>query len=335
VEPAPLEIHRRVLVTGGSGFIGTNVVEGFVGAGAEVLNVDIATPMQPAHRSLWRQIDIVDRDGLEATFRSFRPDVVIHLAARADLQPRRSLDWYAANIEGVTNVIDAIRSVGTVERSLFASTRLIFDLGYEPRHERDYHASTLYGQSKAKGEELVRNAGPDLGTWAILRPTGIWGPWFGAPYRDFFRTIARGFYVHPGRRPVRKAYGYVENTVYQIGRLASASPERVHGRTFWLADYPPLVVRDWARTIQRELGAGPIPTLPATLLRLGGVVGDLLERAGLHGVPLTRFRVGNMLTDMLYDAGPLETLVGPLPYNMQQGVQRTVAWLRREGHIEP
>jgi nucleoside-diphosphate-sugar epimerase len=226
-------------------------------------------------------------------------------------------------------VIDSIVEVGSVQRSFFTSSRLVFDLGYQPKHDRDYHASTLYGLSKAHGEELVREAPVGLGTWTILRPTGIWGPWFGVPYADFFKTIERGLYVHPGQRDVYKAYGYVENTVYQVQRLATVESSLVHGQAFWIADYPPVLVRDWARLIQEAFGARRIRSIPVPALKAMAVMGDAIERSGGRHAPLTSFRLNNMVSDMLYDTSPLKSLVGPLPYSPKEGVDRTVAWIRR------
>ena len=321
------DFPRRVLVTGGSGFIGTNLVAAFARDGHTVLSLDIAPPRNASHAPNWKSIDIMDRGALHGVFESFRPELVVHLAARADLETR-NLAGYATNIQGVSNLIDAIIDTGSVERTFFASSRLVFDLGYEPNDDRDYHASTLYGQSKAHGEELVRNAPVELGTWSILRPTGIWGPWFGVPYADFFKTIERGLYVHPGQREVYKAYGYVENTVYQIQRLATVARSMVHAQTFWVADYPPLLVREWAILIQEALGAGRIRSVPVPPLKLFALVGDALQRAGVGRAPLTSFRLNNMVSDMLYDTGPLEALVGPLPYSLTEGVNRTVDWIR-------
>jgi GlcNAc-P-P-Und epimerase len=149
------------------------------------------------------------------------------------------------------------------------------------------------------------------------------------PYSDFFRSIERGRYFHPAGRDAQKSYGYVENTVYQLRQLAARPPSDVHGRVFWLADYPPLSVRSWATLIQEALGARPITSLPVPVLKGAALAGDLMERLGVSRPPLTSFRLNNLISDMLYDTSSLEALVGPLPFTAAQGVDRTVAWLRR------
>ena len=318
---------RRVLVTGGSGFIGTNTVEAFLGNGWVVRNVDIATPKTPAHSANWQQVDILDRDALVQSFVTFRPDLVIHLAAKTVLEERATLSLYAANIEGVQNVIEAVQAAGTVERTFFASSRLVCRLGYVPKADTDYQPSTLYGLSKVRGEELVRAAAPSLGAWTILRPTGIWGPWFGVPYRDFFMTIKRGRYVHPAGRDVLKSYGYVENTVHQLHRLAACPKDQVHGRTLTVADYPPISVKAWATLIQEALGARPVRSMPVPILKGAAIAGDVAERLGFGKAPLTSFRLNNLVSDMVYDTSLLESLVGALPYTLAHGVDRTVTWL--------
>ncbi len=318
---------RRVLVTGGSGFIGTNAVEAFLKDGCVVLNVDIAPPKAPEHAPNWQQLDILDNVALRRSFAAYRPELVIHLAATTVLDERTTLARYAANIQGVQNVIDAVQAAGCVERTFFASSRLVCRLGYVPKDDTDYQPSTMYGLSKVHGEQLVRAAPAGLGTWAILRPTGIWGPWFGVPYRDFFLTIRRGRYVHPARRDARKSFGYVENTVYQLQRLAARPPSDVHGNTFVVADYLPLGIRAWAESIREALGARPIRSVPVPLLKGAAIAGDAVERLRLGHAPLTSFRLNNLVSDMVYDTSPLEALVGPLPYTLTQGVERTVAWL--------
>ena len=322
---------RRVLVTGGSGFIGTNLVEAFRSNGCSVLNVDIAAPKAASHTTNWLRVDILDLPAMRTAFATFRPDLVIHLAARTDLDEKRSIDGYEANIRGVANVIDAIEETGGVQRSFFASSRLVCRIGYVPRDELDYCPTTMYGRSKVEGERLVRAAGTRIGAWTILRFTSIWGPWFGTPYNQYFRWIKRGVYVHPGRLDPRKSFGYVGNTIYELRRLASAPVDDVAARTFWIADYPPLRIRPWAALIAAAQDSNSIRSAPLPILKVGAAFGDVIERVGLGQAPLTTFRLNNLVTDMVYDTAPLEALVGPLPFSLAQGVHDTVAWIREHG----
>ena len=320
----------RVLVTGGSGFIGTNIVEGFLQRGDAVLSIDVAAPKIDAHSDVYRKVDIMDRPSLEKAFGDFHPTVVIHLAARADLQQRKGLEHYAPNIAGVTNIIDAARVTGGVRRTIFTSTVLVFDLGYKPRHECDYHASTLYGVSKAKGEDLVRAASDTLGVWTMVRPAGIWGPWFGKPYRSFFEMIRRGMYVNPSGGHVYKSYGYVENLVHQLQRIIEAQEDLVNGKTFWLADYRPVDIAEWASQIAEAFGSRPVRTVPVSVLRVAAAAGDVVGRFG-YEFPMTSFRLNNLTHERVYDMSATEAVVGSLPFSVEEGTARTIEWLRLHG----
>jgi nucleoside-diphosphate-sugar epimerase len=59
----------RVLVTGGSGFIGTNIVEHYRSSGHEVTSLDVLPPQHPQHGTLWGKVDLLDRRGLDVRAR--------------------------------------------------------------------------------------------------------------------------------------------------------------------------------------------------------------------------------------------------------------------------
>jgi nucleoside-diphosphate-sugar epimerase len=318
----------RMIITGGSGFIGTNLVERFTEKGWEVINLDVAEPRDPNHSKYWRRVDILDRDHVVSAFCTFRPEVVLHMAARTDLDESRDIKGYAANIDGVENVIEAVRQAGSVERTVFASSRMVTEIGYMPKSKVDYKPSTLYGESKVQGEKIVRRYGESFGPWVIVRPTSIWGPWFHTPYKQFFDSISRGVYVHPGRHNPRKSFGYVGNAVYQIEQILKVAVERVDRSTLWLCDYPPVHLKEWADQIQTALGAKPIRTVPLSLLRPVAAAGDIARVAGWKNFPLTRFRLNNIISEMVYDTSDLESIAGPLPFSTRQGIAATVAWLR-------
>lgn len=321
----------RVLVTGGSGFIGTNLVEEFRREGAPVLNLDLNPPINPAHADLWHRCDILDATELATCVREFGPTHVYHLAARTDLHGT-ALSDYAANTVGVKSTLSAVAGSKSVERSVFASSRMVCRIGYAPRHEADYRPPNSYGGSKVIGERLVRDARLPS-PWIIVRPTSIWGPWFGVPYRDFFLAVLNGRYMHVRGRRVMKSFGYVGNTCFQLRKLITGDSDLAHGRTLYLGDYPPICVNEMAELIRRSGSARRIPTVPLLPLRAVARTGDLLTHFGWTDPPLTSFRLDNLLTEMVFDLRELEECVGPLPYSLEQGVVQTLRWMRTEALV--
>ena len=318
----------RLLITGGSGFIGTNAVQFALQAGLEIRSIDIRNPQSPPHATVWRRCDLLDVAGLSQVIGEFKPTHVLHLAARTDLRETRHLGGYEANMRGVANLIEALRG-SECQRVIFTSSMLVCRNGYCPRADDEYCPDTLYGESKVRGERLVRQHTAGY-VWSIARPTSIWGPWFGPPYRQFFLSVARGLYRHPGSVSVKKALGYVGNTVWELYRILAAPSALVSGLTFYVSDYESAITRDWASLIAREFGSAPIKALPLPIMRAAAIVGDIAQALGMQYAPLTSFRLRNMLTSSEFDLTAVERVSGPLPYTMEQGVKATVAWLSTE-----
>ena len=314
-------------MTGGSGFVGTNLVGHFASAGAEVVNFDIVPPRNESHIAYWKRVDILDLCGLDTYIARFQPEIVLHMAARTDLYGQSRED-YVTNIAGVSNLIKCLRQSASPRLVIFASSMLVCRLGYLPNHELDFCPSTAYGLSKSIGEKLVRKEAESIFPWIILRPTSLWGPWFSTPYRDFFSAIGKGRYFHPRGTEIRRSYGFVLNSVRQIERLIDLDGSDLVGRAVYLADYQPTELSSWAREIQTCLGAPPVRELPQKLLLLGALLGDLLESVGWRHAPLTSFRLQNLLTEAVYDTSQLENACGPTPYTMKEGVAITCDWLK-------
>ena len=114
----------------------------------------------------------------------FQPEYIIHLAARTDLNGK-SVSDYSANIEGVENMVKISNSLASLKRVIYASSRLVCKIGYQPKSYNDFCPTTFYGESKMIGEMIVRNYTKSFYSWSIVRPTSIWGPWFDVPYRNF------------------------------------------------------------------------------------------------------------------------------------------------------
>jgi nucleoside-diphosphate-sugar epimerase len=316
----------KILVTGGSGFIGTNLVEYYISKGVEVVNLDIAPPKNARHKPYWRKVDILDSDALRVEIVNFSPSYIINLAAQTGTTDRgRKLEDYATNFQGLRNLVEIARDIPSLERLISTSSMLVCSNGYQPQNETDYCPDTLYGQSKMLGEKVLREAGDLPYSWVIVRPTGIWGPWFDIPYKTLFRLIQKGLYVHPGSSYPVQSLGFVGNTVYQLDKLMHASYEKVHGKVFYLADYPPTDMRAWVDLIQRAFKARRIHQLPILVLKVMATAGDVVKLAGWDVPLLSSSRLRNMLTSFVLDLDPIITK--NLPYTLEQAVEITVNWL--------
>lgn len=321
----------RVLVTGGSGFIGTNVVEYYRLRKHDVLSIDIAEPRHPAHHQLWENVDITNAQRLEALMHDFQAEYVFHFAARTDLDGIDISD-YRVNTLGVANMLNSAVQISP-KRIVFASTMLVCALGYEPHNDNDYCPPNAYAQSKVTAEQKIRAVSVSQLPWIIVRPTSIWGPWFGTPYRDFFDMVRKGYYVHPNRASIRRTFGYVGNTVYQLDRLIRAKESATLGRTFYIGDYETTEIGAWADLIRKEFGSSPVRRAPVTLMKGLAAVGDVLKKCGLANVPLTVARLRNLLTEAVYDLTELRSICGELPFDLAAGVRLTAAWMRDSEHL--
>jgi UDP-glucose 4-epimerase len=174
---------RRVIVTGGAGFIGSHVVDAFLALGDEVVAVDNLTTGRRENvdsNARLEQLDIVDAPTLRDAFTEFGPQIVCHLAAQASVtasveRPDFDLD---VNVRGTLNVCEAARSAGALV--VFASTGgALYGNGAPLPTPEMFPPEPLspYGASKLAGEGYVATWGrlfesPNV----VLRLGNIYGP---------------------------------------------------------------------------------------------------------------------------------------------------------------
>ena len=203
-------------------------------------------------------------------------------------------------------------------------------VGYVPRDETDYNADTLYGKSKIRTEQIVREQDGGGREWCLVRPTTVWGPGMSAHYQRFLRMIQGGYYVHVGRDPLWKSYSYIENITFQYMRLLQAPAELVQRKTFYLADYEPIdLLRRGAMRFSGRSKCRRSAMCRSSFARALARCGDAVNALGIRGFPFNSFRLNNVLTQYRFDTTATEAVCGPLPYTMEQGVAETAAWLRR------
>ena len=166
---------KRILVTGGAGFIGSAVIPELKAHDYEVFVVD---NLSFGNRDLLNipdthffEDDILDKPRMREIFQEVRPDSVVHLAAIHFIPYCNAHPYEAANINimGTLNLLDAIRETGGVDRFFFASTAAVYPVYDHATPET--HATgplDIYGLTKYTGERLCREFHLETGIDTII-----------------------------------------------------------------------------------------------------------------------------------------------------------------------
>lgn len=313
----------RYLITGGSGFIGTNLIDELAQRNVAVANVDICPPKRQEHNVYWVEQDILDYEGLLQRFSQFQPTHVIHLAARADTDGK-ALSDYDANIRGTEYVLRATKTTESVERVIITSTQFVHQNKGVPAHDQDFSPHTVYGESKVISEKLTRSAGLEI-PWTIVRPTNVWGPWHPRYPHEFWRVLSRGLYVHPGGGTVTRSYGYVKNVAWQLLQMCEATQGTVAGRVFYVGDAP-VDLLEWVNAFSLRMLGRKVTVVPSVALRALALLGDGAARLGLRS-PITSSRLRSMTTSNAAPMAEVFASIGRGPYALAPAVDETVDWL--------
>lgn len=180
---------KRVLVTGGAGFIGSHLVRALLDRGDEVAIADNFDPFYPERlkrlaldpRARLFEADIRDEDAMQRAFAAARPEVVVHLAALAGVRPslERPAAYMDVNVRGTACVLEAARAAGTRRFVLGSSSSVYGAHAQAPFREtaRIDSPESPYAASKAASEVLARTFHNLYGIEvAALRFFTVYGP---------------------------------------------------------------------------------------------------------------------------------------------------------------
>ncbi len=316
-----------VLVTGGSGFIGTHLVAALLDAGAKVINLDINPPVLAEQASCWVKCDLADLAAVHSLVAREQPALIYNLAAHARLDG--TYEDMRINVEGVKNIFAAVETLPNMPLVIQASTMVVAGAGtgnFDPKIFEPQFG--LYAQSKVEAEKFM-HALPARYRWSIVRPSVIWGPYHSSLPNQAWRFIRQRVYLHPAGFDVVRSYGYVENIVHQIMRLAELDAALVEGQTYYVGDAP-LPSAQWLDAFGMALTGKPVRRVPKWLLRAVAYAGEFSKTLGGPS-PINLGRLARMTTDFPIPMEPTFALMGPPRYSLQEGVERTVRWLKSKG----
>ena len=175
---------KKVLITGGAGFIGSHVADRFLLNNYEVIAADNLVTGNVDNINgkniKFFNIDIRDREKLEELFKNEKPDYVIHLAAQVSVSSSVEDVLYDAeeNITALINILELCKKYNT-EKIVFSSTAAVYGIPEEvPSRETNKTAPlSPYGLSKLTGEEYIKMYSRLFGVnYVILRYANVYGP---------------------------------------------------------------------------------------------------------------------------------------------------------------
>lgn len=317
--------NARVLVTGGAGFIGINLVRELAALGASVTVIDIKDPpvnASPAGVKFIKQDFTKTEEYQDVLDES---EYCFHLAARTDLSGENIRD-YSTNYEGAEKLLDALKNNIKIKRFTFTSTQLVVGIFNERKfldETEPYKTRTLYGQSKILGEmAVIENCQKNSIPYTIVRPTSVYGPYGKEPYRDFFLTIKDNRYFHIGRAQNLISMAFVKNVVDQI--LFLSTHAKAIGEIFFTSDLYPYTMKQFSDEAALYWGTH-LHSMPDFLVYPAAYALGILKLIGFQ-VPLYPFRLKNIKAYYCYSLQKSLEL-GYLPkFGLQQGMRETLDW---------
>ena len=182
-------IFKKVLITGSTGFIGQELCNFFLKKNYKVFGLDKLSPKHSS-RIIFFKCNIMNKQHLLKVFREINPELIIHLAARADLKSS-NINYYKENFIGTKNIIDSANLVPTIKRVIFTSTLLVNKIGTNIDGKFTfYNPNTKYGESKVLMERIIRSSTCKF-EWCIIRPTTIWGDNIQNHFRSLLNLIKK------------------------------------------------------------------------------------------------------------------------------------------------
>jgi nucleoside-diphosphate-sugar epimerase len=246
----------RIAVTGGTGFVGSHLIDGAVAAGHEISALT-RRPQPDRANVTWIDGSLSDRESLRRLVE--RCDAVIHIAGVLNARDRGA--FHAGNVDGTLSALTASTAAG-IHRFVHVSSLA----AREPQ-------LSMYGGSKAKAEELVERSGLD---WVMVRPPAVYGPG-DTETLDLFAMARRGVVLLPPKG--RLSVIHVGDLARLLLALADpASPKQTvvepdDGKPGgWSHD-------EFAAALGSAVGRRGIRlSMPSPLVKVGAVIDQLIRR---------------------------------------------------------
>lgn len=329
-------VNKVVFVTGGSGFIGSNLIERLLREKAKVRVLLRKGSDRQMFINLGCDVVIGDLTDLESVKRGVKgANMVFNLAAGLP-HHKLSADIYdRVNKGGVENILKACNRYNT-ERLIHVSTVGVYGStdSVSVNELSPYKLTDAYSRSKAAAEELIRVYITKYHLpVVVIRPTIGFGPGDTRPgFLDLFRLINRGIFIPIGNQNNYFHTVYIGNLI--DGLILAAVTKEAVGEDFIIGDAvcPTMgdVVNAIAQSEHKKLTDFYIPLFIARFIAYAC---DFIQKLGIKA-PLTSARL-KFITDIRkFDISKAKKILGYNPkISLEEGMRITHAWYIQNGYL--
>jgi nucleoside-diphosphate-sugar epimerase len=286
-------MSRTILVTGGSGFIGSYILRALAERGDQVVSLDVRPPgpeaawlLKPVAAGIRAVQGGVDSwSSVVAAVQTYQPDAIIHAAAITNpvllsKQPELAL---RVMVEGSFNVLEAARIFGIGRVVYLSSIGVLPAVQYQPIDTNhpvllatEGPGSSFYGAAKVSAEAFCWAYRQSFGLdFLIIRPSAVYG--FGMQWPLFIKPmVENAVRGGPTRfaqgREFPRDYTHAADVAQIVLRAVDVSADQVRDRVFYGATGRPLTTAGQVADIVKEL-------IPGADIEIGSGLseGDLLE----------------------------------------------------------
>lgn len=312
----------NILITGGSGFIGTRLTDYLLENGYAVKIYDkIESKKYPELTTIG---DVRDKEVLTKACKGV--DIIYNLAAEhADNVTPLSL-YDDVNVGGAKNIVAAAKENG-IKKIIFTSSVAVYGLNKGETHEEcNPSPFNAYGHSKLSAEKVFINWAENdkENTLVILRPSVIFGEENRGNVYNLITQVHNGNFMMVGKGDNKKSMGYVGNI---SAFLAFILNEKSGVHIYNFADKPDLTSREIIEIIYSELNkTNNFPSIPTFLGLMGGYAFDIISKITGKKYPISSIRIKKFTSETTVNTDRLHTTDFKPKYTLEQGLRKMIQY---------
>jgi nucleoside-diphosphate-sugar epimerase len=325
--------NKKVLVTGGTGFVGGHLVDALVKKGYEVTCLVREKSDQRLLKDLNVRLtfgDVTKKDSLTEAVKDV--DYIYHLAGVTRADSKKTYE--TINFFGTKNLIEICEKVNPqIKKFLYMSSLAAAGPSQNriPVKEDDIcHPLSDYGKSKLKGEGALKRYNKKIPI-TIVRPCAVYGPGE-KDILNFFKCIKMGFMPLLGGKKRYVVLGHVKDIVN--GTILAAE-SKYSFETFFLAGDSIHTWEEIGEIISKVLGKKSKQfTIPYALLNLGAYISELFLGLFKIGPTFNRQKLREIRQDWICDIKKAKKLLGYTPtVTLEDGMKEAASWYSVNGWL--